>query len=221
MLRLHGFAVSNYYNMVKLALLEKGLPFEEVQVLASRDEAFLAISPRGKVPVLQCEHGYISETSAILEYIEALGQGPALLPKNVYEQARVRELTKYIELYIELPARACYAQAFFGLQVDPAIVAKSREELLGGIDALKRLGKFAPYVAGESLSIADLYFLYSVDLAAAVAHKVFAMDLLGDFPKARELLDSFAKNPNVQRIAADKDAMMGPFLAHMKARFGG
>lgn len=221
MLRLHGFAVSNYYNMVKLALLEKGVPFEEVLVFASRDEAFLAISPRGKVPVLQCEHGYISETSAILEYIEALGQGPALLPKNAYEQARVRELTKYIELYIELPARACYAQAFFGLQVDPAIVAKSREELLGGIDALKRLGKFAPYVAGESLSIADLYFLYSVDLAAAVAHKVFAMDLLGDFPRARELLDSFAKNPNVQRIAADKDAMMGPFLVHMKARFGG
>ena len=59
MLRLHGFGVSNYYNMVKLALLEKGLPFEEVQVFTSRDEAFLAISPRGKVPVLQCEHGYI------------------------------------------------------------------------------------------------------------------------------------------------------------------
>lgn len=30
MLKLYGFSVSNYYNMVKLALLEKGLPFEEV-----------------------------------------------------------------------------------------------------------------------------------------------------------------------------------------------
>jgi len=221
MLRLHGFAVSNYYNMVKLALLEKGLPFEEVQVFASRDEAFLAISPRGKVPVLQCEHGYISETSAILEYIEALGQGPSLLPKGAYEQARVRELARHIELYIELPARACYAQAFFGLQVDPAIQAKTREELLAGIDSLKRLGTFSPYVAGDSLSLADLYFLYSVDLAAAVAHKVFAIDLLGDFPEARALLERFAENLHVQRIAADKDALMGPFLAHMKARFGG
>lgn len=220
MLRLHGFAVSNYYNMVKFALLEKGLPFEEVQVFASRDEAFLAISPRGKVPVLQCEQGYISETSAILEYLEALGEGPALLPRGAFAQARVRELARHIELYIELPARACYAQAFFGLQVDPAIQARSRDELLSGIDSLKRLGTFSPYVAGDSLSLADLYFLYSLDLAAAVAHKLFAIDLLGDFPEATALLERFAANPNVQRIAADKDALMGPFLAHMKARFG-
>ncbi len=34
MLMLYGFSVSNYYNMVKLALLEKGLPFEEVPFFA-------------------------------------------------------------------------------------------------------------------------------------------------------------------------------------------
>lgn len=221
MLRLHGFAVSNYYNMVKLALLEKGMPFEEVTVYASREEAFLAISPRGKVPVLQCEVGYISETSAILEYVESLGRGPALLPGGAFEQARVRELAKHIELYIELPARACYAQAFFGMQVDAAILAKSREELLAGVDALKRLGRFAPYVAGDSLTLADLYFLYSIDLAAGVAHKLFEIDLLADLPQARALLERFAGNPNVQRIAADKDAAMGPFMAHMQARFKG
>ncbi|SUD13250.1 glutathione S-transferase domain-containing protein [Aquipseudomonas alcaligenes] len=42
MLRLHGFAVSNYYNMVRLALLEKGLAFDTVSVYGSQDEAFLA-----------------------------------------------------------------------------------------------------------------------------------------------------------------------------------
>lgn len=36
MLKLYGFAVSNYYNMVKLALLEKGVPFEEVPFSAAR-----------------------------------------------------------------------------------------------------------------------------------------------------------------------------------------
>jgi glutathione S-transferase len=80
MLRLHGFAVSNYYNMVHLALLEKGLAFDTVTVYGCQDEAFLAISPRGKVPVLQTEHGYISETSAILDYLEELGEGRPLLP---------------------------------------------------------------------------------------------------------------------------------------------
>lgn len=221
MLRLHGFAVSNYYNMVKLALLEKGLPFEEVRAYASRDEAFLSISPRGKVPVLECDEGFISETAAILEYLETLGQGTALLPRGAFEQARVRELARHIELYIELPARYCYAQAFFGMQLDPAILNKGREELLAGIDSLKRLGRFAPYVAGEHLSLADLYFLYSIDLAAGVAHKLFEIDLLGDFPEARTLLERFATNPHVQRIAADKEAAFGPFMAHMKARLPG
>ena len=42
MLRLHGFAVSNYYNMVHLALLEKGLAFDTVSVYGSQDEAFMA-----------------------------------------------------------------------------------------------------------------------------------------------------------------------------------
>lgn len=221
MLRLHGFAVSNYHNMVKLALLEKGVPFEEVRTYASRDEAFLAISPRGKVPVLQCDEGYISETWAILEYLEARGQGRPLLPEGLYEQARVRELAKHIELYIELPARSCYAQAFFGMSLDPAILERGRNELLAGIDSLKRLGVFAPYVAGDRLSLADLYFLYSIDLAAAVAHKLFEIDLLADMPKARGLLDQLAANPNVQRIAADKEAAMGPFMAHMQANLKG
>src|SRR5947209_8035640 len=49
MLALHGFALSNYYNKVKLALLEKGLAFEEVYIgTGSTDEAVLACSPLAK-----------------------------------------------------------------------------------------------------------------------------------------------------------------------------
>ena len=48
MLKLHGFAVSNYYNMVKLALLEKGLPFEEVLFVPNQTQQALAISPAAR-----------------------------------------------------------------------------------------------------------------------------------------------------------------------------
>ena len=66
MLKLYGFSVSNYNNMVKLALLEKGVPFEEVPFFAGQSPEALAISPRGKVPVLGVEQGYVNETSVIL-----------------------------------------------------------------------------------------------------------------------------------------------------------
>ncbi len=218
MLKLYGFAVSNYYNMVKLALLEKGVPFEEVPFFAQQTPEALAISPRGKVPVLGVEQGFVNETSVILEYIEQTQPGPKLLPVDPFERAHVLALAKEIELYIELPARACYPQAFFGMQVPDAIKEKAKAELLQGIASLARHGKFAPYVAGESLSIADIYFLYSVGLACAVGQKVFDLDLLAEFPAAKALLARFEKNPHVQRITADREAAMPTFLAWINSK---
>lgn len=217
MLKLHGFAVSNYFNMVKLALLEKGLPFEVVQVHPSQNQEFLRISPRGKVPVLETPEGFISETSVILDYLEACG-GTPLLPAEPFARAQVRNLAREIELYIELPARLGYPQAFFGAAVPEALLAKCKTELLAGVATLKRHGHFAPYVAGETFSVADLYFLYSLDLACAAAQKLFELDLLADFPAARALLEQLKQNPHVQRIAAEQAAEMPAFLAYLKAQ---
>lgn len=218
MLKLYGFSVSNYYNMVKLALLEKGLPFEEVPFYAGTSPEALAISPRGKVPVLRVEQGFINETAVILEYIEQSQKGTPLLPSEPFERAQVLALAKEIELYIELPARACYGEAFFGTPLPDAIKDKTKAELLLGFASLGRHGKFAPYVAGDSLSIADLYFLYSVPLACAVGHKLFGLDLLAEMPAAKALLERLEQNPNVQRIAQDKEAAMPAFMAMVAAK---
>ncbi|UVL89489.1 glutathione S-transferase [Pseudomonas sichuanensis] len=217
MLKLHGFAVSNYYNMVKLALLEKGLPFEEVLFFGGQAPQALAVSPRGKVPVLETEHGFLSETGVILDYIEQTQPGKALLPADAFGQAKVRELLREIELYIELPARTCYAEAFFGAAVEPLIKERARADLLAGFATLKRNGKFAPYVAGEQLTIADLMFCFSVDLACLVGKKVLNIDFLEDFPQARALLDKLRENPHMARIVADKDAAMPAFMEMVKS----
>ncbi|PWB28317.1 glutathione S-transferase [Pseudomonas sp. NDM] len=218
MFKLYGFAVSNYFNMVKLALLEKGLPFEEVTFYPTQTPQSLAISPRGKVPVLGVDAGYINETAIILEYLEQSQKGTPLLPSDPFERAQVLAIAKEIELYIELPGRACYGEAFFGMTLPEAIKEKTRSELLLGFAALGRHGKFAPYVAGDSLSIADLYLLYSVPLACAVGQKLFGIDLLAEMPQAKALLERLEQNPHVQRIAADKDAAMPAFLAMVAAR---
>jgi glutathione S-transferase len=218
MLKLYGFSVSNYYNMVKLALLEKGLPFEEVTFYPTPTPESLAISPRGKVPVLGVDAGFINETAIILEYLEQTQKGTPLLPSDPFERAQVLAIAKEIELYIELPGRACYGEAFFGMTLPDAIKEKTKSELLLGFAALGRHGKFAPYVAGDSLSIADLYFLYSVPLACAVGQKLFGIDLLAEMPQAKALLEKLEQNPHVQKIAADKEAAMPAFLAMIAAK---
>ncbi|MDF0734208.1 glutathione S-transferase [Pseudomonas entomophila] len=217
MLKLHGFSVSNYYNMVKLALLEKGVPFEEVPFFAGQTPQALAISPRGKVPALETEAGqYLSETGVILEYLEETQAGKPLLPTDPYERAKVRELLKEVELYIELPARTCYAEAFFGTAVEPLVKERARSELLAGFAAIKRNGCFAPYIAGGQLTIADLMFCFSVDLACAVGKKVLNLDLLADFPQAKALLELLGESEHMRRIVADKEAQMPMFMEMMR-----
>ena len=100
MIKLYGFTISNYFNMVKMALLEKGIEFEFIDTRPSQDESFLKLSPMGKVPCIETDNGYISEASVILEYLEDLGAGPSLMPSNPFERAKIRELIKEMELYL-------------------------------------------------------------------------------------------------------------------------
>ena len=218
MLKLYGFAASNYFNMVKLALLEKGVPFETVPFHGCQNPDILAVSPRGKVPVLETEQGFVSETDAILDFIEETQSGKALLPTDPFARASVRALAKEIELYIELPARVCYVEVFFGGRPTPEErKAKAQRDLIKGFTALKQRARFAPYVAGEHFTLADLYFLYSVDLAVDVGKRLFDIDFLSDMPGAKALLEHLGENPNVRKVAADRQAQAPAFLERVRA----
>jgi glutathione S-transferase len=106
MITLCGFAISNYYNKVKLALLEKGVPFTEEWVLTgSKDEAVLSCSPLGKVPYIRTAQGPLSESQVIVDYLEAAYPGHPLVPRDPYAAAKVRELCTYLDLHVELVGR--------------------------------------------------------------------------------------------------------------------
>ena len=204
MLKLHGFVVSNYFNMVKMALLEKEIDFEFVESMPSQEEAFLAMSPMGKAPCIETDEGFLSEASVILEYLEESVDGPSLMPSEPFARAKVRELMKEIELYIELPARTCFPQAFFGGSVSDEVKETAKANLIKGIACLKRNASFSPYVAGDSMTYADIVFMYSVSLAGACAKRVLDMDLLADLPEARELIKLLAERDSAKQVAADQ-----------------
>ncbi|GAB1256620.1 hypothetical protein NBRC116494_11220 [Aurantivibrio plasticivorans] len=204
MLKIYGFPLSNYYNMVKVALLEKGLEFEEVLVKPSQEADFLAKSPMGKVPFIETDQGFISETSVIFEYLEELGQGTALYPADNYQRAKVRELIKEIELYIELPARTLYPEVFFGGSVSQEVKDSAKAKLVKGVRCLERNGAFDPFVAGDSLTYADIMFMYSVNLASVCSRKALGFSLLGDFPKAKSLADLLSQRDSAKAIAASQ-----------------
>ena len=108
-------------------------------------------------------------------------------------------------------------EAFQAAKAKKAAEEKARADLLAGFATLKRNGRFAPYVAGEQLTLADLMFCFSVDLANAVGKKVLSIDFLADFPQAKALFARLKESPHVQKIAADKDAQMPAFLEMIRS----
>ena len=179
MITLCGFSQSNYYNKVKLALLEKGIPFqEEVVTTKSKDEAVLACSPLGKIPFIRTEQGSLCESQVILDYLEATHPAQPLLPADPFAAAKLRELITFIDLHLELVARELYAEAFFGGTVSESKKDWVRQQLNKNIPAFKRLARFAPYVGGEQFTMADCSAYASLPLIGAATKNVLGEDLL-------------------------------------------
>lgn len=208
MITLCGFSLSNYYNKVKMVLLEKGIPFAEERVMTkSTDEAVLAASPLGKIPFIRTPDGPLCESQVIAEYLDALSPDKPLTPQGPLAAAKMRELVTFIDLHLELVARELYAQAFFGGTIDDATKERVRKQLAKNIAGFKRLAKFAPYVGGESFTLADCAAFVSLPLVASATKAVLGEDMLAaagiDWKAYVKLI---GERPSAQRVAADRKA---------------
>lgn len=215
MLTLCGFSASNYYNKVKLALLEKGLPFTEE--LAWVGETDRSASPLGKVPYLRTPQGPLCESAVIADYIEAAHPEHPLIPADPYQAAKVRELITFLELHLELVARNLYPQAFFGGTVSDTAKEKVGAQLEKNITAFGQLTKFSPYVGGDAFTIADCAAIVHLPLISSATKIIYGRDYLAALP-VREYLARMAERPHVARVNADRKTSTAEMLARPPKR---
>jgi glutathione S-transferase len=197
--------LSNYYNMVKAILLEKGMQFEEVLVTPNQEDDYLAKSPMGKVPCLETEQGFLTETGVMLDYLDALGEGPSFYPQDVFAKAKVQELMRYLELYIELPGRRLYGDVFFGRPASDEEKAAVKPILEKGFAALQKIARFDPYIAGTELTYADFYFLFAMAPVTLVCKKTWEWDVREQIPAIKELNALLGERESVKRVQADQE----------------
>jgi len=212
-----GFAASNYYNKVKLSLLEKGVQFSEAVVYPSQDETLLAESPMGKVPFLRTTRGVLSESQVLTEFVEDNWPEPPLYPRDPYERARCRELIEHLELHLELPARRLYGEAFFGGSASEETKREVLHLLEKGLRSLVRLARFAPFIAGEQFTHADCAAWAHLPLVSQVTRKIYGRDLLDEvLPQAKAYLKMVGERPHAQKVNEDRKAAMEGFLAKIR-----
>lgn len=210
MLQLCGLPLSNYYNKVKLVLLDHEIDFEEqIHTLPLSGDEALDASPFGKVPFLRTEHGALSESQAIVEYLAARYPEKGLFPADPFEAAKVREITVFVELYLEWVARSLYGQAFFGGTASEETQRRVEKRLVGALAAFRKMTRFASYVLGETYGMADVAAYIHLPIVGLATKAVYGRDLVveaGIDWKAYSKL--VGERPAAQRVTADRKAYL-------------
>ena len=168
-----GFGVSNYYNKIKLVLLEKQIPFEEKVVYPWQRDEFMQFSPMGKIPFIETKLGGLSESQIIVDYLEEAYPATPLSPSEPYAKAKCRELIQHLELNCEWVVRRLYKQAFFGGVVSDETKAQAYERLPIGLDAVNRLASFSPFIFGDSLTAADCAAYVHFTMISLATHIIY------------------------------------------------
>ena len=207
-----GFGVSNYYNKLKLILLEKEIPFQERLVYPWQRESFRQSSPMGKIPFVETEHGSLSESQVILEYLEERYPERPMLPTEIFARAKCRELIQHLELNSEWVARRLYKESFFGGSVSEETKREARERLAIGLEAVAQLSAFSPHIFGSAFTAADCAAYVHFVMIKQTTLKIYGENMLERFlPNVDTYMRLMDSRPHIRTMMADRDAAMTAF----------
>ena len=166
---LYATPLSSYSAKVRIALVAKGVAFEEREPPGGyRSAAYREIVPMGTLPAIDDAGFVLSESEAILEYLEERHPEPPLLPAGAQDRARSRFLSRFHDLYLEPPVRALFPHVNPARRV-PAQVADRLGELRRRTAQLETFATPAPYALGAALTLADCGYAVTLPLARYIA----------------------------------------------------
>ncbi|POZ63136.1 glutathione S-transferase family protein [Chromobacterium alticapitis] len=213
MIKLHGVSFSPYYNKVKIALLEKGVNFQEVLTPPSQDEWLLEKSPMGKIPFVEINGRPLAESTVILEWLEDAYPTASLLPPTPNGRALARELMLLLELYVMLPAQPLVGYLLKGGRPDAAKAEEMRQAIARGMGAVAQLAQHGPWLAGDVFSFADLSAAGVLPTVAQLSQALLGENLTQRLPGVAEYLQKLGQRPSVARVWADREAALAAFMA--------
>jgi glutathione S-transferase len=174
-MKVYDFAGAPNPKKLRVYLAEKGLriPTEQVDILSgqNRTPEFLATkNPLGGLPVLELDDGsHLTESLAIMEYLEELHPTPSLLGGTPLERARVRETERICEIGVLSNVGTIFQNThpFFAQRVkqSPDAAEAARGRLRNALRVLDDRLATRPFVAGDRPTIGDCTLLAALDFA--------------------------------------------------------
>jgi maleylacetoacetate isomerase len=209
-LRLYGYWRSSASYRVRIALECKGLEFEYVPVHLVRaggeqySPEYRALNPQSRVPALESPDGILTQSMAIMEWLEEVYPEPALLPRSSGERARVRSLAQIMVADVQPLQNASVTQYLQGtLHVDDeALKAWLREWVGRGLRTFEEMLAQGPggvdFCVGGGPTLADVCLVPQCHSA-----RRFGVDPAG-YPRIARIERACAEVPAFQRAAPDR-----------------
>ncbi len=169
MLKLYHLPISFNSRRVWVALLEKGLEFELIELTLGGDQLtpeFLALNPFHHIPVLVDEDFSVFESLAILDYLEAKYPNPSLLPTEPQDLAIVR-MVELVTVNEFLPATTPLTRKAFGFgEISDEQQQKSVDKIETVLTLFEQWLGESSYFIGETLTLADIVAGTAIPLAS-------------------------------------------------------
>jgi glutathione S-transferase len=206
--KVHGWAFSPYVRAVRIALIEKGVEHDHVPLtppdLATPEGR--ALSPFGRVPVLEHDGRRLFETAAILDYVEAAFDGPALKSGDPWRDALLTAVIAAAGHYLYPTAvmGVFFTQAYMlanGGRVNAGRLAEALEATRAPLDAMEGLvgdllaASGGPFLGGAGFGLAD------ASLAPMIQNLSLAEEgrrLMADHPVLSAWFSRAAERPSLK-----------------------
>jgi len=197
MIILHGVALSPFVRKAMLALEYKDLAYENIPVFPGSDDAgFRALSPLGKIPVLEHDDFAIPDTSVICRYLDRVFPDKPLYPTDPVEEARACWLEEFADSKLIEALAGLFQQRFlnpkmFGTPTDESVVASIIEQQLPPLlSYLESVTPEAGPLVGDTISIADIAVVTCFLQGRYGEYEVDA----SDYPRLKSYLDRSLSN---------------------------
>jgi glutathione S-transferase len=194
---IYGATVSPFVQRPLMAARAKG---QEVEVRpipggAMSSPEFQAISPMGRIPLLELDDGtHVCESGAIAAYLDETLPGPSLLPADPVARARMREIEALATLEYATGLRPVMVHRVWGVPNGEDIVAASIAQAQKGADALERLIGDGEFAVGDALTLADCVLVPVLTLTTIIGDKTGTTGVLRDRAKLSAYYDRIATN---------------------------